>query len=71
MSVRVMADGRPYTRTDCREVRARHRPAVAAEPRYPIVTRCLECGRECYSVVTSGGSWHWRHRPGTFWRAHA
>lgn len=62
MSVRVMADGKAYDRTDCRVVRT----CTGAEPDVsPRRWLCRNCGGHIHPFARSRTGY--RHDPGTFW----
>ncbi len=61
MSWRIMADGKPFGQTNCREVRRYHKAQSDGG-----MSVCLECKEAIYSVHRDGVK-IWRHYPGTFW----
>lgn len=66
MSIRVMKDGRPYDRTDCREVREFHRVKPRVDEDRVRRFQC-ECGAHYHEVHRRDGSVILAHDPGTFW----
>ena len=60
MSVRVMADGKAYDRTACREVRT----CSGARPGTVRPWLCV-CGGSIYPYPAAKTGY--RHNPGTFW----
>lgn len=63
MSIRVMKDGKPYDRTDCREVRECATGAIPDEGRRRWL--CATCGGHIHPLARSKTGY--AHGPGTFW----
>lgn len=61
MSIRIMADGKPYDRTDCREVRECSTGAIPDKR----TGRCWTCGGWTHPYARSRTGY--AHDPGTFW----
>ena len=65
MSIRVMIDGRVYTRTQETQVRPYHKPEPSDPPK--TVWKCAVCGQPWLFVDRADGTRYRRHYPGTFW----